>query len=1091
MRQAELLPPIPKPAPALSHGRPLEVQTRAPFEAAFQRSFADVRIHDCGQGHDAARGMDARAITQGNDIAFGAGQFQPDTPEGRGLLAHELAHVAQQGQGPRTAPVGALSPAQDARLEDEANAAAAAFAASQTVPALSRCPPALQRNPATSPSPPAAPAPPTPAGPAQKLPPGMTVIKDEPAGLGTQQLVVEIPSFTLPKEKGMGDWVQKAYDAKAGGGGLVFSPLIEGNKVAAWKEGGEDYKSIWLGMHGFSSTQALSLAFRNAAKTDEEVKTAYAKDPAFKKVVDGLNNGLGGNAGAGCDIDHIVEKQMGGTSIPSNLQLLDSAKNQASGRETYQELVKLVDAIRDPSMRGPGVRVLQLRLKSATVPAGKTDGSFVVESLLRQGKVKGSDTVKAAAEGKPVALSAGGMSETVQAKDTGDTPVGAMAKRLVPGIRLVTYKRTALGAKGKVDSVEGELDGRAVKKSQSGSSAIKLIAELAPAAAPAPGAAPTPADAPEPAAASAAAGAAPVAGEVRNLKLDPKTKPKIAFYYPYLSPGEFTSLSLDDTGTLRTEGTLVPSVPVLDKLQVRYEATRDGKESLELFTPIPAAKLKPNTAFFRFTEGELALKLAPAFVPIGTLKFSAGPVAKPVIVGDLTAKYEAGAFQATGTLKPGSKVPGIDQASGSVNYHSEKGWSGELKASSSSIPNATIDVAAGFHGQGAQMKYWASGGLRTKVRDTDISLQARWSGAGLAYHGVAVVPDPIKGLVKSVRLEGDYAGDMLALSGSADITWRNIASKMTVNYRKKDGEEGKFSGKADVDVNQGKATGQLNLAFNENGAFSGGGAIAYQVTKDLKPKLGVEITPTAKIKVLGSVQVGDIALSPKWPKDGGNISIIKGLGVKFPIPTPVPGITAFGRIEGSLGLGYGVGPIMLRAVVFTGSLFPLEDDPQIDAKLSGSFALPAYAELYGVFGARLGVEVAAGAAGLEGGIDIKPSLRIDGEGGVKFDAAYKDGGFDFSASAYAKGRLTAKAKVDLVATIYALWRAVDYSWTYNVASVEAQIGPEVKLSLGTIAYSREGKFTWPSLDQVKLEPEIDPLEVVKEMAGRGKSVQKS
>ena len=78
-----------------------------------------------------------------------------------------------------------------------------------------------------------------------------------------------------------------------------------------------------------------------------------------------------------------------------------------------------------------------------------------------------------------------------------------------------------------------------------------------------------------------------------------------------------------------------------------------------------------------------------------------------------------------------------------------------------------------------------------------------------------------------------------------------------------------------------------------------------------------------------------------------------------------------------------------------------------------------------------------------------------------------------------------------MATIYALWRAVDYSWTYNVASVEAQIGPEVKLSLGTIAYSREGKFTWPSLDQVKLEPEIDPLEVVKEMAGRGKSVQKS
>lgn len=1080
MKHADLHPPVPKPT--LSHGRPLEAETRAPYEAAFNRSFADVRIHDGAQAHDTARALDARAFTQGSDIAFGAGQFRPETPEGRGLLAHELAHVVQQGQGPRTAPLGALSPGQDARLESEANAAAAAFAAGGAIPALSLCPPALQRNPATSPSPPAAPAPATTAGPALKLPPGMAVVTDEPAGVGTQQLIVEIPSFALPLEKGMGDWVQKAYDAKAGGGGLVFTPLIEGNKVASWKEDSntETYKSIWLGQYGFSSTQALSLAFRNAAKTDPDVKTAYA-DPAVKKVVDGLNVGL---KQSGCDIDHIVEKQMGGTSIPSNLQLLDHTKNTDSGRKSYEELVKLVDAIRDPAMRGPGVRVLQLRLKRATVPAGTTDGSFVVETLLRGGKIKGSDAVKAAAEGKPVALAAGGMSETVQAKDKGETPVDAMAKRLVPGIRLVTYKRGAQGPKSKTDTVEGELDGRAVKKSQSGTSAIKLVAELAPAAAPAPGAAPTPADTPDP-----TVSATP--GELRNLRFDPKAKPKIAFYYPYLSPGEFTSLTMDDAGTLRAEGTLVPSVPVLDKLQIRYEVTRDGKESLELFTPIPAAKLKPNTAFFRFTEGELALKLAPAFVPTGTLKFSAGPAAKPVIRGDFAAKYEGGAFQATGTLMPGGKIPGIDQASGTVTYHSEKGWSGEMKASTSSIPGATIDVAAGFRSQGAAMQYWASGGLKTKVRDTDITLGARWSGGALSYHGVAVVPDPIKGLVKQARLEGDYTGDTIDLTGTADITWRSIASKMTVRYRKKDGEEGKFSGKADIDVNMGKATGQLNLNFAENGAFWGGGSIAYQVTKDLKPKLGVEIGRDARIKVLGEVQVGDIPLSPKWPKDGGNISIIKGLGFKFSIPTPVPGVTAFGRIEGSLGLGYGVGPIMLKAVVFNGSLFPLEDDPKIEAKLKGRFAVPAYAELYGVFGARLGVEVAAGAAGLEGGIDIKPSLRIDGEGGVAFDASYKDGGFDFSASAYAEGKLTAKAKVDLVATIYALWKLVDYSWTYNIASVEAQIGPTVRLSLGTIAYSRDGKFTWPSLDQIKVDPEVDPLEVVKDMAGRGKAKEKS
>lgn len=1082
MRALDLHPPIAKSASALTHGRPLDTATRTPYEAAFNRSFADVRFHDGAQAHDAAHSLNARAFAQGTDVAFGAGHSIA-TPEGRGLLAHELAHVSQQAQDPRTAPIGPLGPGQDASLEAEAQAAARAFASGGQMPVLSHAGPMLQRDDVTNPPPPAAPAAATTAGPALNLPPEMAVISDDPAGIGTNQLVVEVANFELPREKGMGDWVQKAHDAKGGGDGLVFTPLIHGNKVAAWKEGTEDYKSVWLGKFGFSNTKDLSQAIIKAAETDAAVKAAYA-EPDTKKVVDGLDTGL---KPAQCDIDHIVEKQMGGTSIPSNLQLLDRSKNQTSGRETYQKLVGLVDTIRDPAMRGPKVKTLQLRLKSATVPKGTPDGSYVVEKLLRDGKVTGSDKVKAAAGGKPVALSAGGMSETIQAGDKGETPVDVAARRLVPGIRLTTYKRSAQGPKGKADTVEGELDSRAVTKSASASADIRFIAELAPAAAPAPSAAPTPVDAGAP----AAPGAAPAAArEIRTLKLDPRSNKKIGFYYPYLSPGEFTTMTMDDAGTLKAEGVIHPSVPILDKLLIRYESTRDGKESLALVAPIPAARLKPNTSYFRFTDGELAMTLAPAFVPSGTLKFSVGPAASPVILGNLTAKYEGGAFSATGTLTPGGKVPGISAAAGIVTYHSEKGWSGELKASTSVIPGANIDLAAHFSSEGGAMKYKATGGLTTMVRTTSLALTGEWHGGPLRYHGTAVIPDPIKGFVKQVTLEGDYANDLISLSGTAAIVWKGINSTMTVHYRKKDGEEGKFSGKADVDVNVGKATGQVNLNFSEGGGFWGAGSIAYQVTKDLKPKLGVELTKDQRVRVFGEVAVSDVALSPKWPKDGGNVSIIKGLGFKFPIPTPVPAVTAFGRIEGSLGLGYGVGPITLKAVVFNGSLYPLEDDPKVEAKLTGRFAVPAYAELYGIFGARLGVEVAAGAAGLEGGIDIKPSLRIAGEGGVKFDASYKDGGFDFSASAYAEGELTAKAKVDLVATIYALWKLIDYSWTYTIGSVEAKVGPKVRLSLGTIAYGRDGTFTWPSLDQIKCDPEIDPLTVVRDMVGRGKTKEK-
>ena len=51
---------------------------------------------------------------------------------------------------------------------------------------------------------------------------------------------------------------------------------------------------------------------------------------------------------------------------------------------------------------------------------------------------------------------------------------------------------------------------------------------------------------------------------------------------------------------------------------------------------------------------------------------------------------------AVGTLVPAEKVPGITAAKGEVTYHSENGSSGKLTASSSSIPNSTIDVELGL-----------------------------------------------------------------------------------------------------------------------------------------------------------------------------------------------------------------------------------------------------------------------------------------------------------------------------------------------------------------------------------------------------------
>ena len=85
---------------ALSRGVPLPDSERAFFEARFGEDFSAVRVHASATAGAAALGFDARAFTLGSNIAFAPGEYAPGTAAGRRLLAHELAHVVQQGRSP-------------------------------------------------------------------------------------------------------------------------------------------------------------------------------------------------------------------------------------------------------------------------------------------------------------------------------------------------------------------------------------------------------------------------------------------------------------------------------------------------------------------------------------------------------------------------------------------------------------------------------------------------------------------------------------------------------------------------------------------------------------------------------------------------------------------------------------------------------------------------------------------------------------------------------------------------------------------------------------------------------------------------------
>ena len=101
-----------------SGGKPIEGALRSDAERSYGRDFHDVRIHTDNDAAELAADLNARAYTTGRDIVFGEGAYQPDTFEGRRLIAHELAHVIQQSGG---STIGIGQPSDDnERAADQA-----------------------------------------------------------------------------------------------------------------------------------------------------------------------------------------------------------------------------------------------------------------------------------------------------------------------------------------------------------------------------------------------------------------------------------------------------------------------------------------------------------------------------------------------------------------------------------------------------------------------------------------------------------------------------------------------------------------------------------------------------------------------------------------------------------------------------------------------------------------------------------------------------------------------------------------------------------------------------------------------------------
>ena len=79
-----------------SGGQKMDSFTRAEMESGFGADFSQVNIHTDAEAEHMSKSLGAQAFTNGHDIYFNKGKYNPNTKQGKHLLAHELTHTIQQ-----------------------------------------------------------------------------------------------------------------------------------------------------------------------------------------------------------------------------------------------------------------------------------------------------------------------------------------------------------------------------------------------------------------------------------------------------------------------------------------------------------------------------------------------------------------------------------------------------------------------------------------------------------------------------------------------------------------------------------------------------------------------------------------------------------------------------------------------------------------------------------------------------------------------------------------------------------------------------------------------------------------------------------
>jgi hypothetical protein len=1022
-------------------GRALDPDTRGFMEQRFNRDFGDVKVHDDADAARSARDVDAHAYTVGSHIVFGEGQYRPSADGGRRLLAHELAHTIQQEGLRRAGTAGLVDQGPEyRRLEHEADALADAALRRTPLPPVARAArPVLSRAASDTSG---------QESPLKTKDPSASIEVDW-LGQHTTHKVTPDATFQAPGER------RKAHREDAYEVEPLFVPGTKGPRAIANYEAMQG-KGLQATLQ-FDGGRTKAALWQERADT-AELQKRWLMDRGWPggKAADTLWESAGGDdtfprvGGDTCQMDHIVELQIGGTNIKENIQALDAKQNRESGGGIRSQVFGLAQKVAtDPKLSNKEASQITLRFTrveslgpaeaepaKCPPPKGKRT-CLTVDACARVAGAVKDPKAKPKAD---YAIAAGGATTTLKidpavkdAAEDADAPIledpaNAHAAELIPGLLLETLKRKPKARDTVIATIDTDRRTRLPLSIDRKRGDIVLNVEKD--------------------------------GILKLAKHDVR----IHFTYRYLSPGQITSLAYGADGTLEWRGEIATKVPFLGNIDVAYE-----KGELKLAKAIDPSRLRSPLPGVHLTKAEVALILAPEFRPSGTVALRAGPAAHPLATADITVTRDDAGLVARGVLN--AHVPAVEKAEGEVTYRNEQ-WSGGITVESSHIKIPGIESGSLSVRIAEQHGLTAEGTVNLALpggNKATLSLkhsEGRWLFVG---DGTFKIPK-----LDDTQLRITYDGERLEARGRTGFTFHGLKGALDpLTYSARRGEEPRISGAGHLTIDKGRVHGEAKVHLLPSGRITGSGTVTVRITEQLKATAGITIDEQEHVRIAGQIRLERIELFHGFHGQKNLFDIEQNI----PIPgASIPGVGGLmAKIGGGANVSYGIGPGVLQGVYIEAAFNPLDDNPNVEAGMGGQLSIPAHAGIQGYV--KGGLALDATIAEVTGFITLTISINLGGGLTAEFKGRYKEHRFVIDAHAEIVAALVLGLGLDATARArLGLGRlSIEKSKTWALKHLEVPTGLEFKLR-APIHYASDEPFRPPTLDRIEFSPppRIDP-----------------